>query len=111
MLPTEGDNHCAAKKAATQPSTDSTSNTRPRQTPTSMDSSSTDSNTQSATDTELMNAREWVSDKPDLYNYRLRMVAVRPSALTLAAALSASSLVAKGPTRTRVRLPSLLSAT
>ena len=32
---TQGASHCAAKKAATQPSTDSTSNTRPRHAPSS----------------------------------------------------------------------------
>ena len=63
---TQGASHCAAKKAATQPSTDSTSNTRPRHAPSSKDKASTVSKTQSVGDTVFMNAREFVSDKPGL---------------------------------------------
>ena len=43
--------------------------------------------------------------------YKVRMAAGKSSPLILPAALSASARLPKGPTRTRMRLPSLVSAT
>ena len=92
-----GANHCAANHAATQPISDSSSNTKPRITPTITDSAST--------------ASSAASTQPDLSEVHgacrqsVSTTAFKPAALALASAFSASSRESNGPARTRVRLP------
>ena len=53
----------------------------------------------------------WDLEAKEAIRYKLRTAAGKSSPLTRWAALSASSRLSKGPTRTRMRLPSLVSAT
>lgn len=70
----------------------------PRQAPSSREASNTATQTQSYAATEAI-------------PYKVRMLAGKSSFFTFCAARSASARLANGPTRTRVRLPSLVSAT
>lgn len=95
---TSAANHWAATKATIQPSTDSTSNTKPRTAPSTSDMPKTASTAQSSSATEYS-------------TYRDKTEADKARPLILLAAFSASVLPAKGPTLTRVRGPSLVLTT
>ncbi len=87
-------------KAATQPASEITSNTRPRHRPNSIDTMMSVTAIQSSKATAAS----------DGY-YNVRMAADKDKPLTLSAALSASARELNGPTRTRVRSPSAVLAT
>ena len=88
----------AMMKAASHPSSDTISNTKPRHSPTSTDSPNTASSAMST-------QPSWRSKCGRSGSQREHAAAGSPSALIFDAVLSASALVAYGPTRTRTRLP------
>ena len=99
---TSGENHCAANHAATQPTSDSNSNTKPRIAPTITEMTSTAIKAAST---------QPIWEKSMARRQRVSTTALSPAALALASAFSASSRESNGPARTRVRLPLEVSTT